>query len=232
MNTTNVVHVMKVRIIKMGWTAVFSLLISTAVMAQGYKSYDLTVDGDTINIIDANGKKQGPWVLRVEEVRGEPGYEEEGMFKDDYKNGYWRRYSLQGDLMGVEHYKFGGKDGLQQYFTFFGNLEREENWRGYNPDAPYDTIAVYGAGSNEIVDFKIVKAEPYSVRHGVWKYYDEGRLMRSEEYDRNNLVIPKETATAPVKEKPKEVEKTAEMLEWEKKNRGKKGALRDGRTGM
>ncbi|HML59001.1 MAG TPA: hypothetical protein PKA85_11575 [Ferruginibacter sp.] len=232
MNTTNVVHVMQARIIQCICIAFFGLLLAPAVVGQGYKSYDLTVDGDTINRVDAQGKKQGPWVLRVEEVRGEPGYEEEGLFKNDYKDGYWRRYSLQGDLVAVEHYMLGGKDGLQQYFTFFGNLEREETWRGYNPDAPYDTIAVYGAGSNEIVDFKIVKAEPYSVRHGVWKYYDEGRLMRSEEYDRNNLVIPKETATAPVKEKPKEVEKTAEMLEWEKKNRGKKGALRDGRTGM
>jgi hypothetical protein len=32
--------------------------------------------------------------------------------------------------------------------------------------------------------------------------------------------------------KPKKPEKTPEMLEWELKNKGKKGAIRDGKTGL
>jgi hypothetical protein len=206
--------------------------IAVNVSAQNYKSFLISVSGDTINIVDADGKKQGKWVIQVEELRGEPGFEEEGIFIDNQKDGYWRRYSLQGDLIAVEQYKLGGKDGLQQYFTFLGNLAREESWKGYNPDAPYDTIAVYGADNNDIIDYKIVKAEPYSVKHGFWKYYDEGQLLRTEEYDRNNLVIPKTTAANPEESKPKKIEKTPEMLEWERKNSGKKRALRDGQTGL
>ena len=208
--------------------------LSFNVQAQ-FKTYSLNANGDTINAVNKDGQKTGKWVYRVEELRGNPGYEEEGVYVKGQKNGYWRKYNLDGDLIAVEHYKMGGKDGLQQYYTFLGNFEREENWRGYNPDSPYDTIPVYGSGSNEILEMKVVKAEPYSVKHGPWKYYDDqGRLIRVEEWDRNNIVKPKEVATASkeIKENPKKPEKTAEMMQWELKNKGKKKVVRDGRTGL
>ena len=48
-----------------------------------YKSYQLNAEGDTLNAIDKNDKKQGKWVIHVESIRGEPGYEEEGIFKNN-----------------------------------------------------------------------------------------------------------------------------------------------------
>ncbi len=197
-----------------------------------YTSYKLNAKGDTINIVDKKGIKQGRWVTHVDELRGEPGYEEEGMFKNGEKNGYWRRYSLEGDLLSVENYRLGGKDGIQQYYSFLGELVREESWRGYNPDAPYDTVAVYGTGSNEIIEYKIVKAVPYAVKNGTWKYYQGGMIIKTEEWERNNLVVKAADPNLAIKPKPKKVEKTAEMLEWESKNKGKKKVLRDGATGM
>lgn len=201
-----------------------------------YKSYKISPKGDTINIINAKGQKEGRWVNRIEELRGEPGYEEEGIYKDGVKNGTWRMYTLEGDLVGIENYKNGGKDGLQQYYTYLGDLVREESWRGYDPEHPYDTIPIYGTGSNEILEYKIVKAEQYSVKHGKWRYYQPGSgiMIKEEEWERNNIVKPK-TSAAPVAaatDKKKEIEKTPEMLEWEKKNKGKKNAIRDGRTGL
>jgi hypothetical protein len=201
-----------------------------------YKSFQLNADGDTINAITKSGLKQGKWVLHVDEVRGEPGYEEEGIFEKDKKEGVWRQYNLTGDLIGVENYRLGGKDGVQQYYTYLGDLVREESWRAYNPDAPFDTIPVYGTGSNDIIDFKIVKAEQYSVKHGEWKYYEagSGRLIKTEKYDRGLLVTPGVTpAPATVSATPaKKPDKTPEMLEWEKKNKGKKKVVRDGRTNL
>ncbi len=208
-------------------------LFSGSSIAQ-HKEFKLTSTGDTINIVTKDGKKEGKWVIQVGELRGNPGYDEEGIYRKGEKDGYWRRYSAQGDLLAVENYKLGGKDGLQQYFNYLGDIEREEMWKGYNPDAPYDTIAVYGTGSGEIVDFKIVKAEPYSVKDGEWKYYEpgSGRLLRSEKWERNNLINPNAKKVDAAYAKPKKVDKTAEMLEWERKNKGKKGVVRDGRTGM
>ncbi|MFN8244025.1 MAG: hypothetical protein U0X40_08240 [Ferruginibacter sp.] len=219
----------------MGLPFLLGMLFSLNGNAQ-YKSFKLNDDGDTLNAIDQKDLKQGKWVNHIDELRGEPGYEEEGVYKDGKKEGIWRMYSLNGDLIGVENYKFGGKDGIQQYFTFLGDLVREESWRGYNPDAPYDTIPVYGAYNNEIVDYKIVKAEQYSVRQGEWKYYEpgSGRLIKVETYDHNRLTTPDEPAkpVAVETDKTKKVEKTPEMLQWEKKNKGKKKALRDGQTSL
>jgi antitoxin component YwqK of YwqJK toxin-antitoxin module len=214
---------------------VMLLLFFTNGMAQ-YKTYKLNAEGDTLNAIDKKDMKQGKWVIKVESLRGEPGYEEEGIYKNNNKEGIWRKYSSQGDIIAVEVYKLGGKHGIQQYYTYLGDLIREESWRGYDPDAPYDTIAVYGEGNNEIIDYKIIKAEQYSVKHGEWKYYEagSGRLVKVEKYDRGLLEIPGDTkkpvATAAPGEKKKEVQKTPEMLEWEKKNKGKKKVVRDGRT--
>jgi hypothetical protein len=192
-----------------------------------YKSFSFSAQGDTINIIDSKGLKQGKWVITVGELRGEPGYVEEGIYAKDKKEGYWRRYSIEGDLLSVENYKYGGKDGIQQYFSFIGSLEKEESWHSYNPDAPYDTIPVYGPDNNDIIEFKIVKATQYSVPHGDWKFYEpgSGRIYKVEKYDRGQLVKDKpkeqpEVAATP--EKPKVKEKPKEVLDYEKKYSGKK----------
>jgi hypothetical protein len=204
-----------------------------------YKEFTLSPKGDTLNAIDKKGLKQGNWVNTIGEIRGEPGYDEEGLYKDDKKTGAWRKYNSTGDIIAIENYRFGGKDGVQQYFSFVGNLEKEEQWRGFNPDAPYDTIAVYGSGNNEIIDYKIVKAEQYSVPHGEWRYFDPGgRIMKLERYDRGHLLKDEpEKATAPVtaeSAKPKEKVKTKEILEYEKKYSKKKRAQmeRDGKTSL
>ena len=200
-----------------------------------YKSFKLNADGDTLNGINMAGQKQGKWINHIDPIRSEPGYEEEGEYKNDKKEGVWRLYNLTGDFTGLENYKNGGKAGLQQYYTYLGDLIKEENWRGYNPDAPYDTIPVFGP-SGDVIDYKIVKAEQYSVKDGEWRYFEpgSGRIIKSEIWDRGRLVPPTAPAVvkAEVKDKAKKPDKTPEMIQWEKKNSGKKKVLRDGRTSL
>jgi len=222
------------KVLKMWVIAIGMLFFSASATAQ-YKDFKINAKGDTINIIDKNGNKEGRWLVRVAELRGEPGYEEEGIFTAGVKEGFWRRYTLQGDLLAVENYKKGGKHGVQQYFTFVGEPLRDESWKGYDPETPYDTIPIYGTGSNEIVEFRIVKAEQYSVKQGEWKFYDPstGGVLKTENWERNNLVQQPGSTTPSVATGPrKKPEKTAEMIAWELKNKGKKNALRDGRTGL
>jgi antitoxin component YwqK of YwqJK toxin-antitoxin module len=201
------------------------------------KSYKLNADGDTINKIDSKDRKQGKWVITKEPLRGNPGYEEEGIYKDNLKEGVFRKYSTDGDILGYETFLHDAKEGSQQYYTNLGVLEREESWRAFNPEHPNDTIPIYGTGSGEIIEYKIQKAIPYSVKHGVWKYYDpvNGELLVTETWDRNVKVVPKpkETAVATTGKSldgvKKKVAKTPQMLEWEKKNKGKK-VIKNGAT--
>ncbi|HLI93672.1 MAG TPA: hypothetical protein VKU83_08690, partial [Puia sp.] len=105
-----------------------------------WKSYIIGVKGDTLNCVDQQDRKQGRWSIHVDELRGEPGYDEEGVFKDNRKEGVWRIYDLDGDLTGLEYYKWGNKNGVCQYFATNGALIREESWIALNPDKVYDTL--------------------------------------------------------------------------------------------
>lgn len=222
------------RILKIRQLSFITLLMCLFVFKSSaqYKSFLISAKGDTINVVDKKAIKQGKWVINVAELRGEPGYDEEGFYKDDKKTGTWRKYNSTGDIIAVENYRFGGKDGLQEYFSFLGDIMKQEEWRAYNPDAPYDTIPVYGPGNGEIISYKIVKAAQYSVPHGEWKYYEPGgRVAKVENYERGHLLVPDDKKATIVSDvlttttetaKPTEKVKTKEILEYEKKYSKKK----------
>jgi antitoxin component YwqK of YwqJK toxin-antitoxin module len=202
-------------------TTIF-LLISIASYSQ-YKDYQLINDGkDTVNRIDMQGRKQGEWIVRVASLRGEPGYEEEGVFLNDRKEGPWRVYNLMGDLIGLENYRWGNKDGIAQYFNMNGQLRAEQSWKALNPDKVYDTIQVEDPDKLDSYHQVVVKNEGASLKHGAWKYYDEnGALIREENYVLGKLEHDNTTAAVEPAE-PKKVPKPKEVLEFEQQRKGKK----------
>ena len=209
-----------------------------------WKTYIIGVKGDTLNRVDLKGKKQGPWVSHFDELRGEPGFEEEGYYNNDKKEGTWRRYSLAGDLIAVENYRWGNKDGKNVYFTNTGQLLREESWKAVNPDNPYDTVDVYDLNDpTKIIDHRIVKLEGYALKHGTWRYYDptSGKIDKTEKW---NLDKPatgnSDDDLAPIdvannstakSDSAKKYAKPQAILDYEKKNKKKKIKVRDGSTG-
>ena len=158
------------------------LFISSNCMAQCV-TFRLNAHGDTLNCTDVNGKKQGKWVIHVDNLRGEPGYEDEGEFENDKRTGPWRRYNLTGDLIALENYRWGNKDGVSDYFNIYG-LEHEEFWHATNPLYPYDTVYVPNVNDPDKYEMKIVKVEATTVKHGNWRYYDAetGKLVKTESY--------------------------------------------------
>ncbi|MFI5153200.1 MAG: hypothetical protein ACHQET_07705 [Chitinophagales bacterium] len=210
------------------------ILISLSGYAQ-WKDYKIGVKGDTLNKVDRKGLKQGKWVNHFDEIRSEPGYEEEGIFKDNRKEGNWRLYNLNGDLVGLEYYRWGNKDGVCQYFNNAGELLREESWRAMNPDKPYDTLEIEDIDHLDQYRTVVVKNEGVAIKHGTWKFYNPttGMIIRTETYTLGKQELPKSvkqdsttTATNKSLVKPKEVQ------DYEKKNSGKKKVkFRDGATG-
>lgn len=164
----------------------FAVLFFAALCANGqqWKSFRITPRGDTINRLDQNNQRQGPWVIRLEEVRGEPGYEEQGYFADGKKQGGWTRFSLMGDVIAREYYKYGYRDGKQYYYSRMGDLIREESWKSVNPSNPYDTIVVPDIDQPDRMIEKVIKHESAEVRHGTWVYYDgvSGAVVKTEQY--------------------------------------------------
>ncbi|HEY0059711.1 MAG TPA: hypothetical protein VGB56_11275, partial [Flavisolibacter sp.] len=149
------------------------------------KDYIIGVKGDTLNCVDFKGRKQGPWVNKVPSLRGERGYEEEGLYKDNFKMGTWRMYSLEGDLQALENYRWGQRDGRNAYFNHVGQILREESWRAIDPTNPFDTVNVYDVNDpSKVIGRKVIKVESLTVKHGTWKYYDgmTGRLEKTEQW--------------------------------------------------
>jgi antitoxin component YwqK of YwqJK toxin-antitoxin module len=226
-----------------------AVFISIQASAQ-WKSFVIGPRGDTLNRVDLKGQKQGPWTIHVDDLRGERGYEEEGYFENDQKEGTWKKYSLDGVKIAEENYRWGKLNGKQFYFTYNGGLLREENWRAMDPAVAFDTVAVYDIKDpNKILTWVVVKNDGIAMKHGKWTYYDprEGTVESTETYVMNKLQTgdgsmvadddirplavsngrnPSDTTAKKSAVKPKEV------LEYEKKNSNKKKIkARDGETG-
>lgn len=231
----------------MKYLFLLALFISVQSNAQ-WKSFTLSPKGDTLNRVDAKGLKQGPWVVHVDDLRGERGYEEEGYFTDDKKEGVWRRFSLDGDLIAMESFRFGMKDGKCQYFTNAGEPLREESWRAIDPKNPYDTVAVVDVNDpTKVLRYQLVKVEPMAYKHGTWTYYNtlNGTIDRTEEWVMNQpkvkalpaddmapIDVADGTTTTDKKDVKPAMKKPQAILDYEKKNAGKKKIkVRDGNTG-
>jgi hypothetical protein len=211
------------------------------------KTYKLDTNRDTINCTDFQDHKQGKWVIRVVDNHGEPGYQQEGAYKDDKKDGTWTTYNLMGDVIAEENYRWGNKDGVCRYYNLSG-LMREESWKAIDPLNPYDTIRVYHLDNSDQYDLKIVKVEASSVKHGIWTYYDPERqtITKTEEYvidqlvpattGKKNIAATDSTGSAHQKTDSTSIankNKPPEVLEYEKKNSNKKKIkVRDGATGV
>jgi len=217
-----------------------------------WKDYKIGAKGDTLNRVDIKGKKQGPWSVHVDELRGERGYEEEGYYDNDQKTGTWRKYSLEGVKTAEENYSWGKLNGKQQYFTFNGGLLRQESWRAIDPKVAYDTVSVYDVNDPTLeVSKMVVKNEGLALKHGKWIYYDprEGSIEATEFYVMNKLRTEADEMIGDDEIKPIEVSKGKTVVvsdslrkandptlkaikQYEKDNSGKKKIkVRDGNTG-
>jgi hypothetical protein len=229
----------------MRYLLLFILTFFSVASNAQYKSFRIGDKGDTLNATDLKGLKQGKWSLHVNALRGEPAYDEEGMFVNDRKEGKWIRFNAMGDPLAAENYKWGKKHGISRYYTITG-IEREESWRAINPEKLYDTIDVPDPMTPNKYEKVVVKNEGNSLRHGTWKYYDprNSALVNSERYFMDRLLEPgapdptdglvkvsTKAATDTTKAKPVEKPKPKEVTDFEKKTSGKKKAVRDGRTG-
>ncbi len=235
----------------MRFILILILLISVNGFGQ-YKSFIISVRGDTLNRVDMQGKKQGPWVISMPELRGEPGYEEQGYFIDDKKDGLWIRFSLMGDKIAEENYRWGALDGKSRYYTRNGGLLREESWRAVDPKKTMDTVDVVDLRDpSKVIDRVIVKVEGQTYRHGTWTYYEPmwGRVEATEKYFLNKLqtgdeismgddddIRPLDVSAGRSKTDSlgkKTVTKPQAVLDYEKKNSNKKKIkARDGQTGL
>lgn len=139
-----------------------------------------------MNSVDAQKRKQGPWVEQVPSLRGEPGYSWEGSYKNNRKEGVWKKYNVNGDVIAEETFKNGALDGLCKYYYPDGRLAATGVMLAVDLEGQKDTVTVVDPVSGEETLTEVTR-KGHSVRHGEWRVYDEDGSMIRETYERGEL---------------------------------------------
>lgn len=88
---------------------------------------------DTLNLIDALGKKQGKWILRGKHKPGScyaPEQKaEEGKYADNRKVGKWYEYYCNGNPKNQLTFQNGRPDGYAIMYHENGKISEEGNWK-------------------------------------------------------------------------------------------------------
>ncbi|MBS0032249.1 toxin-antitoxin system YwqK family antitoxin [Chitinophaga sp. 22321] len=151
---------------------------------------------------DAQHRKQGYWVEEVGEVRGEPGYTWEGVYRNDRKEGVWKKTNTIGNLIAEENFKNNVLDGYCKYYFPNGKLNEEGAFISTEVEGQRDTILIIDPVTNAETPTEIVR-KGNSVRNGVWKLYDEetGKMVK-EYYKRGETVNASELGDSTTEEQP------------------------------
>jgi antitoxin component YwqK of YwqJK toxin-antitoxin module len=154
--------------------------------------YELSLDGDTINKIDSKSRKQSTWVIKHEELRGEPSFTEIGKYADNIKIGKWKYYNKEGIVMKEENFKLGALDGEIKFYED-GYLTCIGSFLALNTKNKFDTFYVE-MPNTDVPLKKIVPSSTGSVKHGFWTYYEAplSRIVRVQEYQADEMIYEKE----------------------------------------
>lgn len=157
------------------------------------------VNRDKINRKDRNNLKQGRWIYFYDNGR----IRMEGAYMDDKKNGYFKQYDREGNLVVVEKYI---DDNLQENVAELVELDVRTD---YYPSGKIKTVASYKDGVPEGIrreyaeDGRILTAYTFKegkitgqgimteegIKQGPWKeYYSDGQLKAEGIYDKGNKV--------------------------------------------
>ncbi len=107
---------------------IFLMVVSFILNAQDFEINSR----DTINMTDANGKRQGKWVISGWH-NPKSGYAphqkmSEGMYKDNRKEGVWIDYFPSGNIKNKISFAAGRPHGPCSLYFQDGNVEEEGTW--------------------------------------------------------------------------------------------------------
>lgn len=138
------------------------------------------------------------WYEYVAPLRGEVGFHYFGKYAAGKRIGNWQKMDTKGRMISNEHFRNNILHGPSTYYEN-GQLVATGNWRGLNPQYPYDTIPVINIATG-IEDTVIVPSEYGALEHGLWRYYSpvSGMLIKEVEYQVGTIIKQQEFYTLPI----------------------------------
>jgi antitoxin component YwqK of YwqJK toxin-antitoxin module len=152
------------------------ITLCSASLAQSQSSE--VISGDTVNRIDADGKKQGKWILMGKHKPGtcyQPEQKvEEGKYQDNRKMGIWIEYFCNGNMKNKLTFVNGRPDGYAIMYHENGKISEEGNWKNQRWVGNYKLYYENGQVQHEFV------FNPSGKREGAQKYYYENGQLAIE----------------------------------------------------
>ena len=151
----------------------FLITFCGATFAQSQSSE--VINGDTTNLIDINGKKQGKWILYGKHKPGTcyapTAKVEEGKYLDNRKTGIWVEYYCNSNMKNKLTFTNGRPDGYAIMYNENGKISEEGNWKMNRWVGNYKLYYDNGQVQHEFV------FNAGGKREGAQKYYyDNGQV--------------------------------------------------------
>jgi antitoxin component YwqK of YwqJK toxin-antitoxin module len=150
------------------FTLIFLFIVCKVGLAQ---SFSLAPNGkDTINVLDANGKRQGKWQINGK-LANLPEYGEklveEGKYLNSLKIGIWKHYFPNGNIQNKLTYENNRPNGYAIMYHDNGKISEEGNWKNNRWVGNYKLFYENGQVQQEFTFNETGK------REGPQKYYYE-----------------------------------------------------------
>lgn len=154
------------------------LYILVTVCGVSFAQSQEVIGKDTVNRIDADGKKQGKWVLLGKHKPGTcyqaESKVEEGKYDNNRKTGIWVEYYCNGNMKNKLTFVSGRPDGYAIMYHENGKISEEGNWKNQRWVGNYKLYYENGQVQHEFVFNQSGK------RDGAQKYYYENGQVAIE----------------------------------------------------
>jgi antitoxin component YwqK of YwqJK toxin-antitoxin module len=152
-------------------------IFSGVLCCQSFQSFEV-LGQDTINKVDAEGKKQARWIYMGKHRPGtcyKPDQKaEEGKYADNRKTDKWLEYYCNGNVKSKIVFVNGRPDGYAQMFHENGKISEEGTWRNSRWVGNYKLYYDNGEVQHEFVFNQSGR------REGQQKYYYENGQLAIE----------------------------------------------------
>ena len=137
-----------------------------------------TAAGDGLNVVDSNGQRQGYWIIKGY-MADDPAYNpnatvEEGSFKNNLKEGVWKRFYPNGKLRSDITYEANRPNGKYSIYYETGVLEEGGTW---NRNKNVGEFKRFHSNGNMQQDFFFADS---GKRNGVQRYFHENGQLALE----------------------------------------------------
>ncbi len=198
--------------------------------AQSYELYN----GDTINRVDVNNRKQGYWIIfgKMKQTEGYADSQiiEEGEYINSRKNGHWKAYFSDGKLKSEINYVNNRPNGEYKIYYNNGIVEEQGSWvnnrntgnfeRKYENGQPQQKFSFNEGGKREGKQVYYYNNGQVMIE-GDWnggqesgpitQYYANGDVKAKQYF--NNGEIDKEKTVYLEPKKPEELKKEEKNIE-------------------